>query len=151
MKRIIKMIFALWPFYIIAAVVISLIWALSQKPAMIETHTPPPAKKEQTEKDKRLTRAIAGVIIMKKIVPVPENLKINKAIITEKGDVCYEFRFPNASGGISIQKVVLPVNGDSLLIPLSDGFTKAWNSKCASKIGEDVVDYLELAIKYATP
>jgi hypothetical protein len=92
-------------------------------------------------------RAIAGANIMKKIVPVPEQLKINKAMITSKGDVCYEFRFPNASGGISIQKAVLPVKGDSLLIPLSDGFKKAWNNKCAGKTGEDVVDYLQLAIR----
>jgi len=94
------------------------------------------------------TRAIAGAKIMKQLVPVPEGLKINKAMITAKGDVCYEFRFPNASGGISIQKAVLPVKGDSLLIPLSDGFKKAWNKGCSGKRGEDVVDYLELAIKY---
>jgi hypothetical protein len=97
--------------------------------------------------DEHKVRAIAGVNIMKQVVPVPERLKINKAMITAKGDVCYEFRFPNASGGISIQKAVLPVKGDSLLIPLSDGFRKAWNSKCASKKGEDVVDYLELATR----
>jgi hypothetical protein len=92
-------------------------------------------------------RAIAGVNIMKQVVPVPEKLKINKAMITAKGDVCYEFRFPNASGGISTQKAVLPVKGDSLLIPLSNGFRKAWNNKCAGKKGENVVDYLELATR----
>lgn len=107
-------------------------------------HDQTPQKKKT---DENLTRAIAGAIIMKKLAPDPDSLKINMAYITSKGDACYEFKFHNAIGGISIQKAVMPVNGDSLLIPLSDGFIKNWNNRCAGKSGEDVADYLEIALK----
>jgi hypothetical protein len=117
------------------------------------SNTPAPAKipeqtKAEKEKIDKQARAIAGVHIMQKIVPDPERLKITSAILTAKGDVCYEFRFPNASGGISIQKAVLPANGDRLIIPLDDAFRKNWNSLCKGKNGDDVKDYLEIALKH---
>lgn len=112
--------------------------------------TDPPATKSEVNPEKnnkdKYTQAIAGVMIMKKVVPDPGRLKINSAILTTKSDVCYEFSFLNASGGLSAMKAILPTNGDRLIIPLDDEFEKNWNSRCMGKTGENIAVYLESAL-----
>jgi hypothetical protein len=47
MKRIIKMIFALWPFYVGVLFIIGLVWALNQGPST-PGNTPTPTSQQQT-------------------------------------------------------------------------------------------------------
>lgn len=65
MKRILRMIAALWPFYVLGIIVISAVWALSQKPAMMDHPPTPPA---EIEKQKRVAEYMEAVDAAKQFV-----------------------------------------------------------------------------------
>jgi len=114
-------------------------------------HNSPPAKsadqiKTETEKTNKLTKAIAAAITIKRAMRNPESFKIESAILMDNGSVCYQFISQNGFGGMNRMKAV-HYGADNIKTSEMEGFSGKWNKECAKKQGEDIKDYLELALK----
>jgi hypothetical protein len=150
MKRLIAQILALKPFIAIGAVICLLIWALTRpapKPSDIP-QTPQPAKSPAVvEKERRLTRAVAGAMTLKKAMRNPDSFKLASVYLTQNGTACYEYRAQNGFGGMNFEQAVLTIKGDDILTKGMEGFSTLWNRECTKGGGEDIVDYVLLLAK----
>lgn len=150
MKRLIAQIWALKPFIAIGAVICLLIWALTRpapKPSDIPP-TPQPAKSPaEVEKERRLTRAVAGAMTLKKAMRNPDSFKLASVYLTQNGTACYEYRAQNGFGGMNFERAVLSKKGDDVLTKGMEGFSSLWNQECTKDRGEDIVDYVSLLAK----
>jgi len=110
---------------------------------------PPPDPRTVAEKkkeDERATRALAGAMQLKKNMRNPDSFKVSSVIAMDDGAVCYEYRAENGFGGMNAERAVLLKN-NNFKISSMDDFPEYWNKKCAGKSGEDLLAFVELALK----
>ncbi len=94
---------------------------------------------EQKRRDDAVNRAAIGARILKKSAHDPERFKLESALVIDKtASVCYEFRAPNAFGGLVAGRAVLSGDGKNFLTNTDSGFASLWNRECAGKTGQEV-------------
>jgi len=150
MKRLFAQIWALKPFIAIGSVICLLIWALT-RPAPKPSDAPPtpqPVKSPAVvEKERRLTRAVAGALTLKKSMRNPDSFKLASVYLSQNGTVCYEYRAQNGFGGMNFERAVLSKKEDDILIKGMEGFSTRWNRECTKDGGENIVEYVALLAK----
>lgn len=157
MRRYWRMFIALWPVTMTVAILLSIVfvvvWAFNQPKIFPEfksiTHTKTPVGEKETQaksmRTDKLARTIAGANIIKNAMRNPDSFKLESALIMDTGSVCYKFRSQNGFGGMN--KISAVLYGDDIKTSEMEGFARRWNKECANKTGEDVTDYLEIALK----
>lgn len=82
-------------------------------------------------------RAILGSITLHEGQLHPDSYKLDHAILTEEGDICYTYQVRNESGGMNVENAVLPAEG-KLTIADSETGREVWAKSCTEQTGTDV-------------
>lgn len=94
------------------------------------------ARRAEREKQKEQMLLVAGAqSAVKARLKDPDSAEFGQTVYREPGIVCGYVNAKNSFGGYTGEKgFIVDIEGKSLMIQgEADGFTKAWNSRCAAK------------------
>jgi hypothetical protein len=101
--------------------------------------------REQEHEKNKVVSATMGAKLLLGRLRSPESLKLESAMVTKDGLVCYQYRAQNGFGGVSRERAVWI--GLGLVMQSDDDFAEAWNHWCAGQTGTEEVLTVSRAIE----
>ena len=107
--------------------------------AASEAKRPAGPPKAPFKKAEAAQRAALGAKSLKRAVRSPDGTKLQSAIVVDgSGAICYEYETPNAFGGTTTGRAVLPPESNAVITVEMDGFQRLWGQECERKKGTQV-------------
>lgn len=127
---------------LLIAGVLTALWWMHHHPTVAAAHIPASEEARdrrdaETKFNESVRRAILGSITIRGAQLHPDSYKLDRAILTEDGDICYTYHTRSDSGGTNAENAVLPIEGKPT-IGESEAGREAWAKSCDGQPGTDI-------------
>lgn len=108
-----------------------------------------PERTAQEMKESALDQAAyLAARVMRDSTRNPERFSVSEALAMDgTSSACITARAENGFGGMNVVKVVFTAKPKPVLLSSEDdGFSRAWNAKCAGQSGRDITRFIQVAL-----
>jgi predicted nucleic acid-binding Zn-ribbon protein len=95
-------------------------------------------KAEQDRASKQIDRAYATIPVLKKTMKNPDSFKLDSALSTPAGALCFEYRGTNTFNAIVPAKAVVAPGATQVATGSDQQVAVAWNKHCANTAGDEI-------------